>query len=70
MRVWGPNHSGMCYTVGRENAAEHACPEAKSGNPTTGLLSGRQVTHLEEFGATFKPERKDNRMENLTTNYC
>jgi hypothetical protein len=39
------------------------------GNPTTGLPSSRLVTCLRELNIIFKPQFKENRMENLTANY-
>ena len=40
----------------------------KGGNPTTGLPVGRLVTCPRELSITFKPQCKDNRTANLTTN--
>jgi hypothetical protein len=41
----------------------------KGYKSTTGLPSSRLVTRLRELNITFKPQFKDNRMENLTANY-
>jgi hypothetical protein len=41
----------------------------KGDNFTNGLSSGRLVAHPRELNITFKPQRKDNRTENLTTTY-
>jgi hypothetical protein len=39
------------------------------GNPTTRLPSCRIVTHPRKISITFKPQCKDNRTTNVTTNY-
>jgi len=39
----------------------------KSGNPTTGLPSGRQVTHLRELNITFKPRRTELTLQKIGT---
>jgi hypothetical protein len=41
----------------------------KGSNHTTGLSSDRLISRPRELNITFKPQRKDNRAENLTTNY-
>jgi hypothetical protein len=41
----------------------------KGGNPTSGLPSGRLVTHPMELNITFKPRSKESRTESLTRNY-
>jgi hypothetical protein len=40
----------------------------KVGNTTAGLPSGRLITCSRGLNITFKPQRKENRTENLTTN--
>jgi len=46
-----------------------AVQRLKGGNPTTGLPSHRLVIRPKEIIITFKPQCKDNRALNSTTNY-
>ena len=43
-----------------------ACPEAKGGNPTTGLSNSRLVTRPSKLSITFMPQYKEDRAANLT----
>jgi hypothetical protein len=44
MRFWRPSHGGITIPLLTEEMLFKACPEAKGGNPATGLLIGMLVT--------------------------
>jgi hypothetical protein len=50
------------------NISDTPVQRLKGGNPTTGLPSSRLVNRPNELRVTFKPQRKDKRTADLTTN--
>jgi hypothetical protein len=69
MRLWVPSHSNATVPSStKEKLQLTPVQRLKGGNATTGQPTGRLVTCPRGLNITFKPQCKDKRTANLTTN--